>query len=61
ADTFAGGPPTIVARDDLSGRRVRLKVEGPRGVREIEALKLPHGWVLRDFHLPAADPATTGG
>ncbi|MEZ4380408.1 MAG: hypothetical protein R3A79_03615 [Nannocystaceae bacterium] len=59
ADTFAGGPPEIVARDDLSDRRVRLTVAGPRGRRELEALRLPHGWVLRDFRLPAPAPAPT--
>jgi len=51
-DTFAGGPPEIRRREELSARRARLLIDGGRGARQIEALKLQGGWVLRDFRLP---------
>lgn len=50
-DTFAGSPPEIRTREAKSTRRVRLVVVGVRGPRQIEALKLQGGWVLRDFRL----------
>ncbi len=51
-DSFAAGPPELLRRDDLSARRARLLIDGGRGSRQIEALKLQGGWVLRDFRLP---------
>ncbi len=50
-DTFAGNTPEIRAREEKSTRRVRLVVVGARGPRQLEALKLQGGWVLRDFRL----------
>ncbi len=50
-DTFAGTAPEIREREEKSSRRVRMIVVGARGPREIEALKLQGGWVLRDFRL----------
>jgi hypothetical protein len=58
-DTFAAGPPEIRTREELSARRARLLIDGGRGPRQIEALKLQGGWVLRDFRLPEA-PADEG-
>jgi len=56
-DTFAAGPPEIREREDLSGRRIRFLIDGPRGPLQIEALKLQGGWVLRDLRLPPEDLA----
>ncbi len=53
-DSFAAGPPQLLERDELSARRARLLIDGGRGARQIEALKLQGGWVLRDFRLPPA-------
>ena len=58
-DTFAAGPPELLTREELSARRARLRIDGGRGPRQIEALKLQGGWVLRDFRLPEA-PADEG-
>jgi len=51
-DTFAGGPPEILSREEISARRARLLIDGGRGPRQIEALKLRQGWLLRDLRLP---------
>ena len=50
-DTFAGGTPEIRERQEQSPRQIRMVLVGARGPREIEALKLQGGWVLRDFRL----------